>query len=160
MKIRHALIDDVRELAGIEEASYPKEEGASEKSIRKRIEKFPDCFWIMDNNEKIVTFINGMLTDREDLCDEMYDKPDMHDVNGDWLMIFSVVTDGDERGNGYASRVMKQVIKDMKESGKKGIVLTCKETLISFYEQFGYINEGKSKSVHGNAVWYQMRLLF
>lgn len=84
----------------------------------------------------------------------------MHDVNGDWLMIFSVVTDGNERGKGYASRVMKQVIKDMKELGKKGIVLTCKETLISFYEQFGYINEGKSKSVHGNAVWYQMRLVF
>lgn len=38
--------------------------------------------------------------------------------------------------------------------------MTCKEKLIPFYEQFGFINEGISESVHGNVVWYQMRLLF
>lgn len=34
------------------------------------------------------------------------------------------------------------------------------EKLIPFYETFGFINEGVSASVHGGAVWYDMRLRF
>jgi hypothetical protein len=32
--------------------------------------------------------------------------------------------------------------------------------MLDFYEKFGYRNEGISSSVHGDAVWYQMRLTF
>ena len=52
------------------------------------------------------------------------------------------------------------MVEDVKAQGRKGIVLTCKESLIPFYEKFGYINEGKSMSKHGGAVWYDMRLVF
>ena len=55
---------------------------------------------------------------------------------------------------------MESLIKLSKERGKKGIVLTCKEHLIHFYEKFGYKNMGKSNSVHGGAVWYDMLNLF
>ena len=37
---------------------------------------------------------------------------------------------------------------------------TCKEHLIPYYEKFGYRNCGVSESVHGGAVWYDMRLTF
>lgn len=30
--------------------------------------------------------------------------------------------------------------------------------LISFYEKFGFRNEGISDSEHGGEIWYQMRL--
>ena len=46
----------------------------------------------------------------------------------------------------------------MKAAG--GLVLTCKKELVEFYEQFGYVNEGLSKSVHGGVSWYDMRLIF
>ena len=39
-------------------------------------------------------------------------------------------------------------------------MLTCKEELLHFYERFGFVSEGVSGSVHGGAVWYQMRLDF
>jgi hypothetical protein len=32
--------------------------------------------------------------------------------------------------------------------------------MISFYERFGFVNEGLSESEHGGAPWYQMRLVF
>ncbi len=51
-------------------------------------------------------------------------------------------------------------IQDAKKQGRKGLVLTCKDKLIPFYQKFGFVNEGISKSVHGNVVWNQMRLLF
>ena len=38
---------------------------------------------------------------------------------------------------------------------------TCKDALIHYYAKFGFQNEGVTdKSVHGDAVWNQMRLTF
>ena len=45
-------------------------------------------------------------------------------------------------------------------SGCAGMVLTCKECMIPYYRRFGFVNEGISSSVHGGAVWYQMRRVF
>ena len=57
-------------------------------------------------------------------------------------------------------KLLKQAIADAKVQGRKGLVLTCKDRLIHYYAKFGFINEGVSASVHGNVVWYQMRLTF
>ena len=160
MNIRHAKMDDVKELARIEGISYPAAEGASEESIGKRVQAFPEHFWLLEEDGKILSFINGMVTNMRDLTDVMYDDAGLHDENGAWQMIFSVVTDPDSRGRGCAGRVMEQVIADAKEQGRHGIVLTCKEHLLSFYSRFGFVNEGKSQSEHGGVTWYQMRLTF
>lgn len=158
MNIRHADLNDLDSLANIETASYPAAEGASRESIKARIEHFPECFWIIENDGEILSFINGMLTDRADLTDDMYDDPSMHDKDGKRLMIFSVVTHPNHLNCGYAGKVMRRLIEDMTAEGKEGIVLTCKEKLLGFYSRFGFENEGVSASTHGDAVWYQMRL--
>ena len=98
--------------------------------------------------------------DEEHLTDAMYEHADMHSKDGAWQMIFGVATDPAEQGKGYAAALMRRVIADTKSQGKKGLVLTCKERLLSFYRQFGYRNEGVSGSEHGGAVWYEMRLTF
>lgn len=154
-------MEDVKNLAEIEAASYPPLEGASEDSIRARMNAFSNHLWILENdNAKILAFINGFVTDEKDLTDEMYDNPSMHNENGAWQMIFSVVTAPDERKHGYASLVMKKVIEDAKEQGRKGIVLTCKDKLLGFYSTFGFVSEGVSESTHRNVKWNQMRLTF
>ena len=160
MNIKHAKMDDVKELARIEGISYPAAEGASEESIGKRVQAFPEHFWLLEEDGKILSFINGMVTNMRDLTDVMYDDTGLHDEDGVWQMIFSVVTDPDSRGRGCAGRVMEQVIVDAKEQGRHGIVLTCKEHLLPFYSRFGFMNEGKSQSEHGGVTWYQMRLTF
>ena len=51
--------------------------------------------------------------------------------------------------------------KDIKKhKGRRGCILTCKDTLIHYYEKFGYVNKGISESVHGGAIWYDMILEF
>ena len=160
MNIRHATLQDVETIAKIEAASYPAVEGASKESIEKRVTVFPNHFWLLEDEGKMLGFINGMVTNERDLTDEMYDHAEMHDDTGKWLMIFSVVTAPEYRRKGYAGMIMKQVIEDARTEHREGIVLTCKERLLPFYGSFGYENEGISKSVHGDAVWYQMRLTF
>lgn len=160
MTIRHAKYSDLDSLSEIEAASYPAAEGASREIISDRLLTFPSHFWLMCEGEKILGFINGMTTDLPDLSDEMYENAGMHTENGCWQMIFSVVTSPEYRGRGVASRLMEQVISDARGQKRLGIVLTCKEKLIPFYSRFGFVSEGMSSSVHGNAQWYQMRLKF
>ena len=79
--------------------------------------------------------------------------------NGAWQMIFGVNTIPECRKKGYAGQLIRCAIEQAKKEGRKGLVLTCKDKLLHYYEDFGFVNEGVSKSVHGNVVWYQMRLM-
>ena len=56
--------------------------------------------------------------------------------------------------------LLQKVIEDAESQHRLGLVLTCKEQLIHYYEKFGFVNEGISESVHGNVTWYQMRITF
>ena len=44
----------------------------------------------MFEEEKLIAFVDGMVTNQEDLTDEMYEKAEMHDEKGEWQMIFGV----------------------------------------------------------------------
>ena len=101
-----------------------------------------------------------MVTEEADLTDEMYENAGMHREDGRWQMIFGVDTIPEYRRRGCAGRLLRQVISDAKAQGRAGVVLTCKERLVPYYAGFGFQQEGISGSVHGGAVWYQMRLSF
>ena len=114
----------------------------------------------MFENGQLVSFVDGMVTNQADLTDDLYEHAELHDESGDWQMIFGVNTIPSCRKKGYAGELLRQAISDAKEQGRKGLVLTCKDKLIPYYSSFGFENEGISMSVHGNVVWYQMRLKF
>ena len=161
MKIRKATINDLKELSRIERECFPAAEAATEEIFCRRLEVYPDFFWILENeNGEIVSFVNGMATDNEILTDEMFENPDLHNKNGGWQMIFGVNTLPEYRKRGYAEKLINELIFEAKSKGRKGVVLTCKDKLVSYYSKFGFENEGVSESVHGGAVWYEMRLRF
>ena len=115
----------------------------------------------MDEDGKLISFVDGLVTDNRDLTDRMYEDESIHDESGAWQMIFGVVTIPQARKQGYAARLLRHVIKEAETQGRKGLVLTCRERLIDYYSSFGFINEGiTEQSVHGGIVWYQMRLTF
>ena len=161
MKIRTATLQDLAAVTALEAACFPAAEAAPEASFRARLETYPESFWVMtDEADRPVAMVNGMCTDTPDLHDEMYENATLHDRAGEWQMIFGVNTIPSCRHQGYAGRLLQQAIADAKEQGRKGLVLTCKDALIPYYAKFGFVNEGVSESVHGNVVWYQMRLRF
>ena len=160
MNIRNATIDDLKAIAEVESRCFPKAEAASENDFKKRLSVYPDHFWVLEDNKKIIAFVNGMVTNEPILLDEMYENASLHDENGQWQMIFGVNTIPEYRRQGCAEKVLKKVISDAKEQGRKGLVLTCKDKLLHYYSKFGFENEGISESTHGGVVWYNMRLTF
>lgn len=160
MKIRKATIEDLDEITKIEKICFPETEAASKECFRDRLLFYPDYFWLLEEDGKIVTFINGMVTDEKTINDEMFQNPNLHNSNGNWQTIFGVNTLPEYRKHGFAGILMKKVIEGAQKQNRKGCILTCKDSLIHYYEKFGYINKGISKSVHGGAIWYDMILEF
>ena len=158
--IRTASIDDLNAVSAVEAECFPPAEAASKADFERRIRAYGNHFWLMFENGQLVSFVDGMVTNQADLTDDLYEHAELHDESGDWQMIFGVNTIPSCRKKGYAGELLRQAISDAKEQGRKGLVLTCKDKLISYYASFGFENEGISESVHGNVVWYQMRLKF
>lgn len=160
MKIRNAKIQDLDRITAVEDLCFPKAEAATKESFRARLSVYPDHFWVLEENGDIISMINGMVTNEEFLKDEMYENATLHDEDGAWQMIFGLDTIPEYRHKGHAEQLMRYVIDTAQKQGRKGLVLTCKEKLIHYYEKFGFENEGVAESVHGGSVWYHMRLSF
>ena len=161
MIIRTANMEDLDAVASVEALCFPPAEAATKEAFAQRLQYYADHFWLMFEGNRLVSFVDGFVTDQEDLEDEMYERASMHDENGAWQMIFGVNTIPDCRRKGYAGLLIQRAIDDARKQGRKGLVLTCKPKLVSYYGRFGFVDEGVSKkSVHGNAVWHQMRLTF
>ena len=160
MRIRTASMADLAAVAAVEGACFPAAEAATEKDFAARLAVYPNHFWLLEEDGKIVSFVNGMVTDEPLLRDEMFENAGLHDEAGAWQMIFGVNTLPAYRRRGLAGLLLQRAADDARAQGRKGCVLTCKDRLIHYYEQFGYRNEGVSQSVHGGVVWYDMRLTF
>lgn len=160
MKIRNAVLSDLEDIYNIEKQCFLFWEAASKEQLEERLKYFPDCFWVLETEDGMIGFINGMATDIPDLDDTMYENAALHNKNGAWQMVFGLDILHEYRHNGYASTLMNHLIQNAKNAGRSGVVLTCKKELLEFYQKFGFQSEGISQSVHGGAVWYQMRLIF
>ena len=160
MTVRYALPSDLAALAAVEAACFPAAEAATEKDIKNRLDYYANHFWLLFDGDTLVSFVDGFVTDEADLTDEMYENAALHNENGAWQMIFGVNTLPAYRRQGCAAQLLERAIADARAQGRRGLVLTCKDALIHYYEKFGFVNEGVSASVHGNVVWYQMRLTF
>ncbi|MCI8667140.1 MAG: GNAT family N-acetyltransferase [Dorea sp.] len=161
MIIRTATMNDLQEITAVEAACFPAAEAATKEEFSERIQYYGNHFWLMFDEQKLIAFVDGFVTDSPDLTDEMYEKANMHNEHGAWQMIFGVNTLPAYRKQGFAGQLLQRAIDNAKAQGRKGLVLTCKDGLIPYYSKFGFQNEGVSdKSTHGNVSWNQMRLTF
>ena len=160
MEIRTATFKDLDAVSAVEAACFPAAEAATPAEFEERLRYYGSHFWLMFDSEKLIGFVDGMVTDKADLSDDLYAQASLHDENGAWQMIFGVNTLPEYRRQGVAAALLKRAIADAKAQGRKGLVLTCKDKLVHYYAKFGFVSEGVSESTHGGVVWDQMRLTF
>ena len=159
--IRNVKAEDLDQVTEVEALCFPAAEAATGESFRNRIETFPESFLVAENESgKIIGFINGCVTDERTIRDEMFEDSGLHRADGMYQSIFGLDVIPEYRRQGVAADLMNHLIQTAKARGKKGMILTCKDRLIHYYEKFGYRSLGISGSVHGGAVWYDMLLEF
>ena len=160
MEIRKAHKGDLKEIIKIESICFPSAEAASEEVIKERFEAFGENFLVAVEDEKVVGFINGCTTDKASLPDKLYHDVRLHNPNGKFQTVFGLDVLPQYRNKGIAALLLEEFISISKKRGKNGMVLTCKDHLVHYYEKFGFKHEGVSLSSHGGAKWNDMILLF
>lgn len=158
--IRPVKTEDLDMVTEVEAVCFPAAEAATRESFAQRIATFPESFFVAEHDGKIIGFINGCVTDERTIHDEMFEDSSLHNPKGQYQSIFGLDVIPKYQRQGIAAELMKHLIEDAREKGRKGLILTCKDRLIHYYTKFGYQNLGISVSVHGGAVWYDMLLEF
>ena len=157
MIIRNATLADCTAITALEAACFPPAEAAPYDSFFARLTAFPERFWLLFLDGKLVSMVNGSLTDERDLRDEMFHDTALHDPAGKWQTIFGVATLPAYRCRGFAGKLLDIAIEQCRKEGREGLVLTCKQAKLAYYGSHGFVSEGLSASEHGGDVWYQMR---
>ncbi len=158
--IRSATEQDILRISDIESACFPEAEAASLSSFKARFQVFPECFYVLELNGKVVGHINGCRYDKPALPDELFEDASLHNPNGAYQTVFGLAVDPDFQRQGYARELLNHFIEESRNRKLSGMFLTCKSHLIDFYSQSGFTCLGVSESVHGGAKWYDMLLAF
>lgn len=74
MNIRYAEMKDIAAIAAVEAECFPPAEAATEKDFIERVSHYGNHFWLMHDDEKLIAFVDGFVTDEPDLTDEMYEN--------------------------------------------------------------------------------------
>lgn len=156
--IRRVSKEDLAAVVQVEARCFPAAEAAGRERLEQRIEAFPECFFVAESGGSIIGMINGCATDENSIRDEMFEDSGLHQPDGRYQSIFGLDVLPEFRNKGVAKGLMRHLISHALKNGRKGLILTCKACLIPYYEKFGYVNCGVSKSTHGGAVWYDMIL--
>jgi len=156
--IRKAALSDVDVVTAIEGVCFPPLEAAGHEAMQKRLAAFHQSFLVAEVDGKIVGFIDGCITAQKTITDDLYHSVAKHDEHGAYQAIFGLAVRPEYQHQRVAAVLMEALIDISRKAGRMGLTLTCKERLIPFYEQFGYVCLGLAKSTHGDAVWYDMVL--
>lgn len=160
--VRHANPEEVKRIAEIESICFPAAEAAQLEDFQSRFNSFPENFFVAidKQTDTIIGFINGANSDTPDLPDEMYHDASLHKKDGSYLTVFGIDVIPSFQKRGVGAKLMNKYIEWAKETHKKGVILTCKDRLVHWYEKFGYKRIGVSASCHGGAQWNDMHLIF
>lgn len=160
MNIRTATAADLDAIYFVEKEAFTKEETATRETLEERLNVYPSHFLLLEEEGEIRGYIGGAVTHYDRIRDELYENIGLHDEKAPYQALFSLVVLPQYQSSGYGKALMQAAIEKAKQEGRQGLILTCRERLISYYESFGYQNHGVSESVHGGITWYDMRLEF
>ncbi|WP_136797834.1 GNAT family N-acetyltransferase [Desulfosediminicola ganghwensis] len=157
IRIRRVERRDLQACVALEERCYQPMEVAPPDFIERRIEVYPDGFYVAEVGSEIVGMINCGATHKDDITDEELKYLIGHVRNGKNGIVFSLAVDPRYRGNGIARKLMEKMIEVSGRKEKQKIILLCKDDLVDFYTALGFSYGGPSSSDFGGYVWHQMQ---
>lgn len=157
--IRRVERTDLDECYALEKTCYQGLEVAPLPFIEKRIEIYPDGFFVAEVNGQVIGMVNGGATHKDDITDEELKYLTGHVRNGRNSVIFSLAVHPEFRGKGIARMLVQKMISISEQKEKQRVILLCDEELIGFYRSLGFTYGGPCHSYLGEGVMHQMQYM-
>lgn len=114
--IRQVRPEDLEEVTEVEKVCFPAAEAAARESFQARIEAFPESFLVAEaEGGKIIGFINGAVTDRRTISDDMFEDAGLHKKDGAYQSIFGLDILPDWQRQGIAADLMEKLMETAKK---------------------------------------------
>ena len=148
MRIRQANLLDLEEIVRIEQANFLGEEAISPEKLKEQIEKIPNTFLIADLNGEIAGYIIGSAVSSHSLL-----KGDLMDVvknplQSDLLRLQRLSVHPSFQRQGIGTLLIASVKEMVALKEYEGILLSCTESLLSYYEMNGFVDIGLLELLH------------
>lgn len=157
-EFRNIRSDEAEQAVAIEQICFPPNEACSEKHMRDRIAKASELFLVAMDKEtgKLAGFLNGLATEESSFRDEFFTNADLHNPNGRHIMLLGLDVLPEYRRQGLGRELVSQYLKREWERGRKRVFLTCLESKVEMYENFGFFDQGIADSAWGGEEWHEM----
>ncbi len=152
MNIRQVSLQDLQVLCEIDSHAFQEGRKSSKKKIRKRISNPSSLFLGLEKEGRLIAFLYG-----EEIPLLLSKRMTERKIDRDFFYLSSLACQKKEEGHGYGSLLLEEFEKEIKRSGKKGILLLCRKPLLSYYEKHGYQNEGLFLIDSKKQEWYLNR---
>lgn len=156
MLIRHANLADLDTITEIELSNFGSDVAISREAFEERLTLMTDTFLVIEEEGKVLAYIEGPVVERPLIHDGLFHKVEANPDGGGYIAITSLSVSPAYKGQGLGTTLLA-AMKDLAVSQKRfGLVLTCEDYLVPYYEMNGFLNEGQAESCHGGRVWYAM----
>lgn len=163
MKIvyRQVKPEDLDTIVELEAQAFEMSKEMTRRDMIGRIENYPDTFLVAEDEEtgKVVGHIFGPAFAKRYIRDEIYFKNHPNRKDDKYQMILSLAVVPEYRHHGIAGQLLIKLADVAKSQGRDALSLTCKDKLISFYEDNGYQNEGQAQDLPGDIMYNMVKEL-
>ena len=90
MIIRTATMQDLDAVSAVEAECFPPAEAATREDFEHRFAHYADHFWLMFDEDKLIAFVDGFVTDEPDLADEMFEKAEACNYEDETIGIIQI----------------------------------------------------------------------
>ena len=149
--IRQARPEDLDQVAEVERICFPEAEAAGRESLRLRIQAFPESFLVAEEQGgAIIGFINGAVTDKKTISDDMFEDAGLHKEDGAYQSIFGLDVLPQYRRQGVAEEILKAYLR-LGQAHLAFLTLEVRESnapAIGLYEKLGFQVVGRRKNYY------------
>ena len=156
ISLRNVQTTDLEQLLLIENEAFSIDEAATKEAFVKRIRLIADTFIVAEKNGEILGYINGPIINQPYITDNLFKEIKENPQSGGYQSVLGLAVSKQARNQGIAKILIEKMEELVEENERKGITLTCKQELVSFYEKLGFVNHGMSESTHGGVSWYNL----
>ena len=156
MQIRQVKIKDLESINQIIFKNFSYDERPSKEKIKERIKFSSDFFYILEDDDKVISFIYGFLTKDEVMNDDFFNS-NKHKNKGEYFYLSTLCTKKEYQSKGYGNALLSFIEIELRKRNVKQIFLITKKENICFYEKHKFVLEEKTIINKNGKIYYVMK---
>ena len=136
MVLRKVIMQDLDQIIALENIGFSPEEAATPEALKLRIVQIQETFIVAEKNDEVIGYINGPVIKERYISDDLFKNVPANNSEGGYISVLGLVVAPNYQGQGIAGRLLNYFENLAKNQHRHGVTLTCRESLISFYEKY------------------------